>query len=76
MSLPNNLPLGWTETTLGDLVLKLEYGYTASASHNASGTRLLRITDIQNSTVDWNTVPGCEISDDDLEKYRLDLSLI
>jgi len=33
--------------------------------------RLLRITDIQNNAVEWEAVPGCQIADDDVERYRL-----
>lgn len=64
------LPSGWQVVPLGDLLEKLQYGYTASASKNA-GPRLLRITDIRDHGVDWKDVPGCEISRGDLEKYRL-----
>lgn len=32
---------------------------------------MLRITDIQENRVDWDTVPYCEITTQDMEKYRL-----
>ena len=51
---------------------KLQYGYTAKASEDISKTRFLRITDIQNRTVEWNIVPGCEISNEDFKKYKLE----
>ena len=31
----------------------------------------MRITDIQNDKVDWNSVPYCKINEKDLEKYLL-----
>lgn len=46
-----------------------QYGYTAKADHNSGNARMLRITDIQNGTVDWNTVPHCDC--DDIQKYKL-----
>jgi type I restriction enzyme, S subunit len=64
-------PPGWTVSTLGDLLNRLQYGYTASASPDLPGPRFLRITDLQDDGVDWSSVPGCQINDADLEKYKL-----
>lgn len=61
----------WRETTLADICTDIQYGYTASANAIPVGPRFLRITDIQNNYVDWNTVPYCEISDSDYRKYKL-----
>ena len=78
---PNNLvdselgeiPEGWEVKTLGELCDKPQYGYTASAKNNAVGPKFLRITDINKlDWVEWNTVPYCEISAEDFDKYRLD----
>jgi len=38
---------------------------------NQSGPRFLRITDIQDDRVDWESVPYCKIESADLPKYRL-----
>ncbi len=57
------LPSGWSWALLDDITHTVHYGYTASADHNNKDVRLLRITDIQDNKVDWNTVPGCEISE-------------
>jgi type I restriction enzyme S subunit len=65
------LPDGWTWARLGNLALNIHYGYTASADFGSSECRLLRITDIQDSRVDWNSVPGCDISPNDTQKYLL-----
>ena len=62
---------GWEETTLADVSADVAYGYTESASDEKIGPRFLRITDIQNGVVDWNTVPYCPISESDHQKYRL-----
>ena len=40
---------------------KFNYGYTAKASFEKSKYKFLRITDIQNNAVDWNSVPYCEV---------------
>jgi type I restriction enzyme S subunit len=49
-----------------------QYGYTASATENLIGPKLLRITDIQNRKVDWDKVPYCKCSDKEFEKYKLE----
>ena len=69
---PYNLPKGWKWTYLGDLSSNIHYGFTASAQASNTGTRLLRITDIQNDKVNWPTVPGCVISKDKSENYLLE----
>jgi len=41
------------------------------ANSRSSGPKYLRITDIQNDTVDWSRVPSCNIEEDDVVKYKL-----
>jgi type I restriction enzyme S subunit len=66
----NDLPEGWAQVSLGRIAEQIQYGYTASAIQS-EGPRFLRITDIQDGRVDWSSVPSCEITRDDAEKYRL-----
>ena len=61
----------WTESTLGELSSSVSYGYTESASSEKIGPHFLRITDIQNGVVDWNSVPYCPITEKDHLKYKL-----
>jgi len=65
------IPEGWIHAPLQELAFRIQYGYTASATHESKGPRFLRITDIQDGKVDWESVPTCEIDRDDLEKYAL-----
>ncbi|MBI1921093.1 MAG: restriction endonuclease subunit S [Geobacter sp.] len=51
---------GWRTVSLGDFADSVDYGVTASASQQPSGPKFLRITDIQNGEVNWETVPWCE----------------
>jgi len=67
----NNVPEGWVETTLGEVAVRKQYGYTESASLEEIGPKFLRITDIQNDFINWETVPYCPISDSDFKKYEL-----
>ena len=65
------IPPTWVWTQLGNIALQIQYGYTASADHSSTEVRMLRITDIQNNRVNWPTVPGCQITKAEAEKYLL-----
>ena len=69
--LPFGIPTAWTWCFLGNLCSDVHYGYTASARPVLRKTRLLRITDIQNDRVDWDSVPGCEIEPAKVPQYLL-----
>ena len=68
---PYALPLGWEWVRLENISQKIHYGYTASADHDIRNIRLLRITDIQENKVDWETVPGCDASANEVAQYLL-----
>lgn len=61
---------GWKIEKLGD-VSKINYGYTEKASFKEVGPKFLRITDIQDNNVDWETVPFCKIEKSESPKYLL-----
>jgi len=61
---------GWEVKKLS-AVSAIKYGYTQKASSEPIGPRFLRITDIQDDQVDWESVPYCKIESVDLPKYRL-----
>jgi type I restriction enzyme S subunit len=71
MSKARKIPNGWAFLTIEDLALRIHYGYTASALAENTGVKLLRITDIQDYRVNWNTVPYCSISEFELGKFLL-----
>lgn len=68
---PYEVPENWVWVRLKTCLKNLQYGYTASSSPLEEGPKYLRITDIQNDSVDWETVPHCKIDSDQLEKYKL-----
>ncbi|MEK4126947.1 restriction endonuclease subunit S [Anoxybacillus sp. FSL W8-0382] len=68
---PYKVPGNWVWVKLKSCLKNLQYGYTASSSASEEGPKYLRITDIQNSRVDWEKVPHCKIDEEQLEKYRL-----
>ena len=66
-----SMPKGWILTMIGDISDRIHYGYTETATNNPTGIKFLRISDIQNSYVDWGNVPFCTIADDGKHKYLL-----
>ena len=70
MSDDKELPAGWVWTTLGDVCVDSQYGWTTSA--NAEGEILfLRTTDITSGSINWDSVPYCLEPPADVEKYLL-----
>jgi len=65
------LPDGWAWARIGDISGAIQYGYTASSTSELAGPKMLRITDIQNSFVDWDAVPYCRIATEEKAKYLL-----
>ena len=61
---------GWVEMRLKEGA-NINYGYTAKAKPETIGPKFLRITDIQDNSVDWNMVPYCEVSEKDHAKHKL-----
>jgi len=65
-----DLPEGWKWVRLEEICSKIQYGYTTKARDEGE-IKLLRITDIQDNSVEWSTVPYCDISDLEYNKYFL-----
>jgi type I restriction enzyme S subunit len=71
-ALPNvDLPSDWTVSRIAESCHAPEYGHTASADQAPVGPRFLRITDIQESGVEWNRVPYCRCDESSAEKLAL-----
>ncbi|MCX0435720.1 restriction endonuclease subunit S [Aeromonas veronii] len=58
---------------LSTIADKVDYGLTASAADRLEGPRFLRITDLQDDSVNWSQVPSCECSPVDVIKFSLSL---
>lgn len=65
------LPQNWATCKLEDLARDVSYGYTAKANKESGDARMLRITDIQDNSVDWDGVPYCRIGENEKQKYLL-----
>lgn len=66
----NTLPKNWAISTLGEISLPSQYGFTAKAQHSGN-IHYLRTTDITSGSIDWSNVPFCDVSSEDLEKFKL-----
>ena len=68
--IPFEIPESWEWTRLQSLISRIHYGYTSSSTSTGM-IKLLRITDIQSNSVDWDSVPYCSSDPNDLESFRL-----
>lgn len=68
---PFEIPESWVWVRWGDLSQSIQYGYNAPAKENGR-IKMVRISDIHNNKIIWDTVPYCDISESDIETYRLE----
>ena len=68
--MPFQIPESWVWTTIGDISLSILYGVSESAKSEGK-YKLLRITDIQNNKVNWDTVPYSDF-EDNVQNYILE----
>jgi len=68
---PNERTEKWVSVSIGELAAFIQYGYTQSSTKAPIGPQFLRITDIQNHTVNWDSVPYCEADSKQTAKYKL-----
>ena len=68
--IPFEIPDNWKWVRWGNLSYQIQYGYNAPAKEKGR-IKMVRITDIQNNKVLWNTVPFCDIDEENIEGYLL-----
>ena len=69
-NLPFEIPENWVWTTIGEIASSILYGVSESSKDNGK-YKLLRITDIQNNKVNWDTVPFTDFDDNKAKSYLL-----
>ncbi|WP_290235558.1 restriction endonuclease subunit S, partial [Bacteroides acidifaciens] len=69
-NVPFEVPEGWVWTTVSDISKSILYGVSESAKSEGK-YKLLRITDIQDNKVDWETVPFTDFDDNKVSSYIL-----
>ena len=68
--MPFDVPEGWEWTTIGEIASSILYGVSESAKETGQ-YKLLRITDIQNNKVNWETVPFTDYDNNKAQAYLL-----
>ena len=64
------IPDSWEWVRLGEVTKDIRYGFTASAKKSGN-SKLVRISDIQNDSVNWNSVPFCDVPSDKIQDLQL-----
>jgi type I restriction enzyme S subunit len=67
---PYEVPESWEWTTIGEIASSILYGVSESAKEIGQ-YKLLRITDIQNNKVNWETVPFTDYDKNKAQAYLL-----
>ena len=67
---PFEVPESWEWTTIGEIASSILYGVSESAKEIGQ-YKLLRITDIQNNKVNWETVPFTDYDKNKAQAYLL-----
>ena len=68
--IPFDIPENWRWVRWGNLAYSIQYGYNAPAQESGK-IKMVRISDIQDNSVNWNSIPYCDISDEEIETYLL-----
>jgi len=67
---PFDIPDSWEWVRWGTLSESIQYGYNAPAQEHGR-IKMVRISDIQDNSVLWETVPYCEINESEIDTYLL-----
>jgi len=68
--IPFEIPESWKWVRWGDLSQSIQYGYNAPAQE-IGRIKMVRISDVQDNKVLWETVPYCDIRDEEIPTYLL-----
>ena len=68
--IPFEIPGSWVWERWGSISQSIQYGYNAPAK-DCGRIKMVRISDIQNNSVLWETVPYCDIKENEISTYLL-----
>ena len=68
--IPFEIPHTWSWIRWGSLSESIQYGYNAPAQ-DSGRIKMVRISDIQDGQVIWDSVPYCNIPENDIDTYLL-----
>ena len=65
-----DIPDSWVWERWGNISQSIQYGYNAPAK-DCGRIKMIRISDIQDNSVLWETVPYCDIKENEISTYLL-----
>ena len=68
--IPFDIPESWKGVRWGNLSFSIQYGYNAPAKKSGR-IRMVRISDIQGGKVIWDSIPFCDIKEEEIPTYLL-----
>lgn len=68
--IPFEIPETWTWCRWGEISNSIQYGFNAPAQ-TSGRIKMVRISDIQDNRILWEKVPFCQITDTEIDQYRL-----
>ena len=68
--IPFDIPDNWVWERWGNISHSIQYGYNAPAKDRGR-IKMVRISDIQDNSVLWETVPYCDIKETEINTYLL-----
>ena len=68
--IPFEVPESWCWARWGTVSESIQYGYNAPAK-DSGRIKMVRISDIHDNKVIWDTVPFCDIDEGDIDTYTL-----
>ena len=71
--IPFDIPESWKWVRWGNLSFSIQYGYNAPAKKSGR-IRMVRISDIQDGKVVWDSVPFCDIKEVEIPTYLLSIN--
>ena len=70
LDVPFDIPDSWEWARWGTISESIQYGYNAPALSQGR-IKMVRISDIQENSVLWDSVPFCDIKESDIDTYIL-----
>lgn len=71
--IPFDIPESWKWVRWGNSSFSIQYGYNAPAKKSGR-IKMVRISDIQEGKVVWDTVPFCDIKEEEIPTYLLSIN--
>ena len=71
--IPFDIPESWKWVRWGNLSFSIQYGYNAPAKKSGR-IKMVRISDIQDGKVVWDSVPFCDIKEVEIPTYLLSIN--